>query len=396
MATYVLRRFSCPETLQTIAPRQFLLFLHPHRHFFQRRGITLPLPNSGQAPDYEQLARAFLSPDDKTPRELIDALYFVDELATPEGMDALLAEAGSRRLALVGTDLSPADVAVQMWLLDRDVLERKHAERHLAKVRCYASYQPDHLPAAPFRRPSDAELDALARSLDDWFESRLRGRGTRVIMCDRCDGVWFLVRHGEPFKREESIEGLEASSVCYRPLKYDVLVYQPALGELRVNARSKGEKELYRLTFGKHLFGHEDFFPGTEKYTLAPLREDGAAALRCADVAGIDWVKLSEVQFFYGGHLAEILIRKSDNVFASLQARGQEFPGGGRILRATFRIKFTDCKVSRSVVIRPSNIAQYMRDDDSELVEAWLAARGFIIHSGMDQGEPIHTVLGSA
>lgn len=90
-------------------------------------------------------------------------------------------------------------------------------------------------------------------------------------MCDKDDGVWFLVRHGEPFKREESIDGSQASSIYYRPLRYDVLVYVPQIGELRIHACSKGEKQLYRDQLGKHLFGDADIFTGTEKYTLEPL-----------------------------------------------------------------------------------------------------------------------------
>jgi hypothetical protein len=34
---------------------------------------------------------------------------------------------------------------------------------------------------------------------------------------------------------------------------YDVLVYQPDIGELRINARSKGEQDLYRAQFGEYL-----------------------------------------------------------------------------------------------------------------------------------------------
>jgi hypothetical protein len=214
-------------------------------------------------------------------------------------------------------------------------------------------------------------------------------------LCEKEGGVWFLVRHGEPFKREESLNGSETASVCYRPLKYDVLVYQPEIGELRINARSKAEKRLYRSLFGTHLFDDEDFFPGTEKYTLAPLRELGEDALAPGDIDGIEWIKLREVQFFFGGTPWEIVTRKSDDVFALLKSRNKSFPVGGRIIKATFQVKFSDAKTPRSVVIKPSNIAQYTRDDDSLLVEQWLQARGFIINTEMEDREPTEAVLAS-
>jgi hypothetical protein len=244
-----------------------------------------------------------------------------------------------------------------------------------------------------FKRPSNKQLGTLTSALDDWFEGKKRGRGARVIICEKNDEVWFLVRHGEPFKREESIDGAEASSVSYRPLKYDVLVYAPQIGELRINARSKAEKQLYRTQFGKHLFGDEDIFPGTEKYTLDPLREQSEAALACADINGIDWVKLKEVQIFYSGNPWEVVSRKSDDLFALLKARDRPFPESGRIIRAAFLVKFTDGKTPRSVIIRPSNIAQFTRDDDSLLVEKWLEARGFIRHLRGEEDERTEAVL---
>ncbi len=394
MATFALRRFSCPETLRAVAPANLMAFLKPYRPFFTSRGVSLPGPGSGEELDYDGLVTIFMTPDTKTPKELIDALYFVDEMATPEGMDALLAEAKQQKLRLAcGSDHSPADIAVQIWLLNKDILERKHAEHYLAKVRSYESYQTDQNPIPQFRRPSAKQLENLEQALDAWFEQKKRGRGTRVFMFEKEDSIWFLVRHGEPFKREESLEGVEASSVCYRPLKYDVLVYQPAIGELRINARSKGEKQLYRTQFGKQVFGSEEFFPGTEKYTLEPLREFGPAALNCVDIDGIDWIKLKEVQFFYPGTPWEIVIRKSEDVFAALEARGRDFPEGGRIIRASFQVKFSDCKTPRTVVIRPSNIAQFTRDDDAIYVEAWLEARGFIIKKEVEQGEQVDAAM---
>jgi hypothetical protein len=401
MATWSLRRFSCPEVLKSINPDHLVAFLKPHRRFFTSRGVSLPAPNATDEIDYQALVKVFLSPDAKTPKELIDALYFVDELATPEGMDALLAEADRLDLSLDdGNDHTPADVAVQVWLLNKDILERKHAENYLAKVRSFEYYQTDRYkrPAfkrPAFKRPSDKQLAALASDLDDWFEKKKRGRGSRVIMGDQDESVWFLVRHAEPFKREESMDGVETSSVCFRPLKYDVLIYSPHIGELRINARSKGEKQLYRTKLGKHLFGDEDIFPGAEKYTLDPLRENGADSLACFDVDGIEWVKLREVQFFFTGNPWEVVTRKSDDVFKLFESRKKSFPEAGRIIKASFQIKFTDSKTPRTVVIKPSNIAQFARDDDSVLVEKWLEARGFIIGTGAEESEQSEPILAS-
>jgi hypothetical protein len=251
----------------------------------------------------------------------------------------------------------------------------------------------DRSKKAKFKRPSAKQLGALTEELDAWFDGKKRGRGAKVIMCERPDGIWFLIRHGDPFKREESLVGIDVSSVCYRPLKYDVLVYAPQTRELRINARSKGEIQLYREKFGNYLFANEEIFPGTEKYTLNPLRDMGEDSLSLADIEGIDWIKLQEVQFYFRGNPWEVVTRKSDDIFAMLTSRNKQFPAGGRIIRATFRVKFTDAKTPRSVVIKPPKIAQFTRDDDSVLVEQWLEARGFIVKAEEQESDQPEEVL---
>lgn len=395
MATFRLRRFSCPETLKTIEPPHLVAFLEPFSDFLTSRGVELSDGDDDEL-DYGLLAGIFVSPDADTPRDLIDALYYVDEMATPEAMDSLLPEVERAELEIeTGGDQTPADIAVQVWNADRNILERKHAEFHLVRPRSFESFQ-SHKRRKKLDRPTSKVVRALEKELDAWFSKHNRGTGSKVFVFPKDDGVWFLVRHGEPYKREGSIEGGESSSVHFRPEKYDVLIYQKETGELRINARSKGEKQLYRQQFGKHLFGSEDYFPGTNKYTLEPLREYGAMSLNCVDVEGIDWIKLKEYQIFYPGNPWEIVSRRSDDVFAALDARDRTIPDGGRIVRASFQVKFADCKTPRSVVIRPSNIAQFTRDDDSALVEQWLEARGFIVAEEAEEPDRAEAALASA
>ena len=128
MATLILRRFSRPGILRAIPPARLLTFLKPHRRYFLSRSVDLPLSTASGEFDYESLAKVF-GTRHETPKELVDAIYFIDEMSTHEGMDALLAEANKRNLKLpAGSEHSPADIAVQVWLLDKDILERLHAE----------------------------------------------------------------------------------------------------------------------------------------------------------------------------------------------------------------------------------------------------------------------------
>ncbi len=381
MATFRLRHFSSPSVLRAIAPERLLAFLNPYRDFFAGRGYDLPAADAEEEIEYQRLINVFMSPSEVTPRELLDALFLVDEMSTHEGMDALIEAATREGLSLDnGDEHSSADIAIQVWLQNSDILERKHAEQFVFKPKSFEYYQTDHDEPPVFASLPVATRQRLERELDDWFEEKRRGRGARVFAYPDQHEVRFLVRHGEPFKREESLAGVDVSSVCYRPLKYDVVVYDRQLGELRINARLAGEKKLYRQLFGKHLFGDENCFPGTAKYTLEPLRELGVDSLACGDIDGIESIVLTEVQFFWGGAQGEVEIRKAADVFAALEARGRQMPERARIIKAIFKVKFADSNTPRSVKLRPSNIAEYTRDSDALLLEQWLQLRGFIIN----------------
>ena len=379
MATYNLRRFAQPAGLKAIEPTRLMKFLEPHEPYFASRGLALISPNGSNGLDYERLVEVLMSPDTDTPKDLVDGLFFVHEMSTDEGMDVLLEEAQRNGISLDGKpDPTAADVAVQVFLQDRRLLERKHAERYLTRPRSFEYFQAEALPVPVFKQPSPEILAALGLDLSNWFERKKRGRGSRVFAYPKGESIWFLVRHGDPFRREGSLNGSQSSSVFYRPEKHDVLVYEPALGELRMNACNKGEKEAYRLAFGRHVFGEEGFFPGTGKYPLEPLRTSGPASIVCTDIDGMDWVQLKEIQYLWGGVEQEIEIRKANDIFAALEASGRRMPSRARIIRASFQVKFTDAKNPRTVIIRPSNIAQYTRDSDADVVEDWLQRRGFI------------------
>jgi hypothetical protein len=396
MATWSLRRFSCPETLRRIHPKHLREFLEPYRSYLASRGIVLPAAGTNIEIDAHRLAKVFLSPDSRTPAQLVDALCLVEEMSTPAGMDVLLQEAEAKGLEFeAGCDQTPGDVAIQVWLLRKDFLERKHAERYVWKVRSFEHFHASITPDLTFKRPREAQLALLANDLDEWFDKKKRGRGSRVIMGGGDDAIWFLVRHPEPYRREETLEGSQSSSVCFRPIKYDVVVFTPQIGELRINARSNGEKQLYRTMFGKFLLNDDKAFAGAEKYTLAPLRESGADCLACFDVEGIDWVKLREAQFFQAGSPWEVITRKSDDLFGLFESRDQVFPESGRLVQASFQIKFSDSRTPRTIVIKPSNVALFTRDDDSILVEKWLEARGFILGSGTVESEQPEETLAS-
>ncbi len=378
MATFTLRHFSSAESLQAVQPQHLMQLFERHAAYFETRGVDFGKFN-GAGPDYDALAGVLMTPDEQTPNELIDDLYYVDEMATPDAMDALLDAASAAGLTLdVGDEPTPADVAVQVRLHAPALLEQKHAEFFLLqRRRTFEYFQSRDRVDPTFHAPDAKKHSAFEDALGARLETMKRGRTCKLFVFPRADGVWFLVRRGDPFKREGSIEKSGTTSVYYRPEKYDVLKYDEELGELSVNA--EGNKKLvalYRDLIGELLFGDSGRFPGAAKYTLKPLQDDGADALVCSDVEGIDGITLKEVQFFWGGAQGEVEIRRAKDLFAALKNRKKDLPKG-RIVKASFLVKFSDAKTPRTVTIRPPNIASYTHDADAGVVEDWLARRGF-------------------
>ncbi|MCI0341372.1 MAG: hypothetical protein L0216_09535 [Planctomycetales bacterium] len=401
MATFNLRRFASPDALRNIQEENLRALLSRHASYFTKRGVELngalpnrvaePLAPYGNSPaaaaerdglDYEVLAGVLLAPDDDTPPALVDQLYMIHEMATDEGMQVLLDANDTLpekdRINFNGaSDLSPADVAILVSLKAPEILERKHAEQFVGERKSFEYYLSSETPTGAFKSPLRAKVEALEQELGQWFASKKKGDLVRVFVYAKPDEVWFLVRHGDAFRREGAVKSGQSTSVFYRPEKHDLLVYNPAIGEMRINAGSKGEKELYRRSFGKHLFSGEDHFPSSNrKYTLDPLKADGANSIVCTDVNGIDSIQLTEVTYFWGGAQNEIEVRRAGDVFAALKERDRKIPNT-RIIGARFRMKFSDSKTPRSVNLRPPNVAKFTRDDDGKLVEEWLKKRGF-------------------
>lgn len=384
MATFNPRRFAQPDRLKEIASPRLLQFFHPFRAYLEGRGLDYSTNGGGL--NYALLASILMNPDDKTPDAMVDALYFVHEMATPEGMNQLLDAARDKGVMLEhDPETSPADLAVQVWLQDRELLETQHAMALLTHPRSFV-YFSSRFKGGRFTLPTAETLRALENAMDDWFAEHRRGRGSKVFLFDQGSKVSILVRHGLPTKREGSIkEGGESSSVHYRPEKHDVVVYDRKLNELAINADTKGEREMYVARIGLHLFGDEFFFPGEEKYTLAPLKTDGATSLACGDVAGLEWIRLRALTIHRGGKYGALEVRKATDLFAHMAEQGFSLHPSARLVMATFEVKFANAKRPRSVTIRPANHAQYTRDEDSPLLEEWQGKRGFTV--GMENNE---------
>lgn len=397
MGAFNPRKFTDPDRLRSLDPARLRAFLAPWRDYLAKRGFEFA-EDEGEI-DYPALANVLLTPNHSTPRGMVDALYYVHETAAAEDMDELIAAARRKGVPLNDDPAAtPADVAIDVWLAAPDLLQERHSEAVARKQQNFEYFAPKHGGKRPFPEISDTLRLKMETELDNWFEGHRRGRGCRIFVFRHSPMVWILVRHGLPMRREAGHQDDgRATTEFYRPQQHDVLIYDERNGEIGVHANTKGERKLYLKTFGLFLFRNEDHFPPAAKFTLDPLAEDGADALNVEDIDGISAVRLVECRRYWGGAFKEVETRKAENIFAALAARDAPGLSGGRLVGATFKIRFEGSEKERSVTIRPPGIARYERNEDSELVERWLRNRGFILaNQGTDDDEAATAVLEGA
>lgn len=386
--TLSLKRFTNAAILKRINVELLLEFLSPYRDFLviQRE---LPWPDRSDEFDHVALASILMSPTVDTPESLLDALYYVDNLADPDCYDRILQEAEDAGIDVTtagGGDPTPEDLTLRVWLTDPLILERVHAEMYRSKPKSFLSFFPVGAERPDLDIPSDAVRTALEDDLNEWFQWKKKGRGARVFPFPKEDGFWFLVRHGQRIKREETVEADESSgSVFYRPVKYDVLIYYPDTGELAIFTETKGEQETYCRLFGKHLFaefGGAVFFEFKKpavKYTLQPLIDLGRDALRCTDVAGMEAIELYKLEYCRELDYANVRTVGGDDVFSDVEANGPDLSEPNlNLIRAKFRITFTGGR-QRIITVEPPNRAVFDRETDSPMIHDWMKKRGFIV-----------------
>lgn len=373
-----LKSFSQPDQLKRFQPEVLFRLVEPHRLFFEMKGFSICMPQGGEI-DYLALAGILAEPDEDMPGELVEALHLISEFGTDESYDDLLQIAAVA--AIDATDESTApDLAARIWLKDPQLLERKDREILFDRRKTFDSFgsadpnlliDVEQLPADP---------DPLAAALSGYFQQKKKGVGCRILTKSAPGEIRFLVQHGQPCRREPSRKGAQSTCTFFRPERTDVVVLDVVNRELRINADSAPDLRKYRELFGAHLFGNADTFVYAEKYTLEPLRADGENSLRCRDIDGIESVRVTQIDFDWGGAFENVTTERAHDLFKALAVRQAAFPAEPVIRKAVFKLKITGEKKPRTVSVKAGNKAGYQRGEDSAVIETWLRARGFVVY----------------
>lgn len=371
------RKFADPDGLRAIAPDRLRALLMPWQDYLFSRGFQFL---DVASIDHARLAQVLIAPDRTTPAAMVDALYYVHETASAQDMEDLIGATQRQGIVIPHDPMAtPVDLAIDVWLQAPDLLRSRHAEAIAMRQQNFEYFGPTHPVRVALPTVDDAAQLRIQKDLDTWFTEHRRGGGSQIFVIRHPPKTWLLIRHGEPMRREASQqEDGSPGSQVYRPQCHDVLIYDERSGEIGVHAGTKGERTLYLRTLGEVLFNNAEHFPPAAKFTLDPLSTVGSASLAADDVDGIASVRLVEYRRYWGGEHREVETRKAEDIFAALAKRDISALSGGRLVSATFKVRFEDSAKEHSVVIRPPGIARYDRNDDSELIDQWLRKRGFI------------------
>jgi len=383
MARSSFKHFFTPDVLSSIAVDLWFRFLSRHKVDVERNGMQLPETAEGWEIDFEKLSRIINVADDVTSAELHQALYFIHEMADADSMSLLIGAIGWEALCLSenGSD-SCADIAVRAWLASPDVLKRKHAEKRIANRRSYRYFFTDQEVHDPgVADMTEAQLSSIAALIGEDCDKQFKredGAKTQVYPFTRNGELWLMVRRGEPFARKLSFKDGKSAITAYRPLGYEVAIISASNAEIRINASSNKRIEKYRQAIGDRLFGGADYFSRDNRYSLEPLRMLGRSSLSCPEVDEITEVRLTELEYFWGGTEREMELRRSNNLFTTLERRGKTVHPTVQIGKAKFEVMFRDSGKARSVVIQPQNKLVLTRDTDAHAIDTWLTLRGFV------------------
>jgi hypothetical protein len=387
-------RFSRPEVLASIRPELLRRFLTPYQSYFHGGGFDMECLNHRAGPvELTHLSDILLTPVVNIPPEVANALYAVHEVAVEENTELLEMLASSEQVPLE-PDSTLLELALSLWMTAPKALKWIHQHQSCERKRAFEYFSTAGDALSDFSLSAEG-IRQLEQSLSYYFKKKDWGHGCRINHRPQSNEHWFLVSHGERYKRQATWEEGRMGTIGFRPERYDLIIYDALTEELCVNAQTPTQREHYRKLFGFYLFGRENYFPGRSKYTLEPLLRDGATALFTGDIPEIESVRLSELSYVIDGNYEEVITHKAYDVFASMKQHREYIPPGARLLKATFKLRYTAQPKERTLTLKPSNVALYTRDGDGPILEKWLHRREFVVRDrvkGHEQSEHVLAV----
>src|SRR5258706_6955569 len=151
MAATRFKQFSQSAVLRQIGRDLLRKLIAPFRQELESRQIPFPQDAASDTHYYKGLADALKYPEETPPR-LREALFAIEDLASPNGQERL--ESGLQRAGLeFNTEWQhcPEQVGVNLWLFAPGILIREHQHLQKRSLKSYECFAPGALAAT--RKP---------------------------------------------------------------------------------------------------------------------------------------------------------------------------------------------------------------------------------------------------
>lgn len=383
MPTYNPKKLGEPEVIREINPTVLCSFLKPFKGYLRSRGFDLDDPDLVDLATLEKLVEILKNPSMKTPQALLNAVFYVEEMATPLAADSLLTAAQRAGMPFDEDGKhSPADIVMQVWLFDSKLVETQHAWHTWKKPRRMECFQPVQFTGMTPITITEARLNRAINEAGDWFAKHNRGR--KLFMTPRVvdNEIQISIQRGDPLSRKSTIDDNGIDTITFREARKDSIIYDLSEEVLMLNSSLKSTYQLYRRIFGQLLFDDPNYFGISTRYTLAPLVELGEDVLSPGYIDAIEEIVLLSYRVRLGGPFNRYIIHGADDFFADLKWRGGTFEAEGPLDRATFRMKYRNVKACRMLTLYTGSSASYTRDENSRYAEEWMLFRNFVMKTG--------------
>lgn len=378
------KHISSAHLLEHVEPKALFRLLKKFSDFFKAEGV---IPATARDIDHDRLALVLAAPSEQMPAHLMADLFYWDEVAQMAQMEDLN-EIAEKHGIDFSDEVTIEEAALLVRLDAPNDLEDLHAVYHahglLRKKKRFLSYFATVANLPKWRKPTQKMLARFAQDMDRWYAGQKKGRGTRVSVIDKMDAAWFVVRHGGTFKRENAVENGKPTIVFYRPEAYDLLIYYYLQGELAIynDGDSKKERRAYCLNLGKNLFRNAAFFEqhDAQKFSLAPLREKGQAAMDCDGVDGVNSARFCRLRYRHAGNHNHRVTHTAHDIFSSFDSLGEQIPDDAEL--ECMEVQLTPSNGlghERGVRIYSPNISVYDHEADAEIAHSFLQKKGFIL-----------------
>lgn len=371
MPSFHLPHFNDIAILRSIEPNRFRTFLLRFDNYLRSQGFTIPESAIFTDAHLQRLIGIFNAHDGSTPADMIEALFHISEVANDQGMEALLLVASKSGLELPEGDLTPADLALLIWLNDPDQLRRANCERIVLRFQSFYCFMNRTLEAPLFEMPADGVLKRIEERTNQFNRNRQRGGGAAVWMYEFGNEVAFLIRFGGSLKRDEIMDNDQCRPDIRRPVGYDLVVYNLETGELRIRADLVSERRFYCRLFSEQLFDDPEFFEHGETFNLDVIYRLGEDVQSPGLVFDIKRVTLIEIQEVLLGEKTLHVTFKSEAIFDAIREHNKRLTPTGRLLSAKFRILLEDSG-EVTVTVCSGNKIRLSRQVGTAAIDRWM------------------------